>query len=261
MDKIKNNMKNDIFSIVRKISPYIPALVISQVLPSKTTQKHEEDPTHNLINFLLDKKYSLLTVVFISGLFLVWMRDSTIDDVKEEAKKFSFIDKSKPENNSFKIQLIDDSNVSFTQLDDLVSFVSKLPSGLRSDRVQTSFSAARRVLIQAWVDPYLADVSMFLCIRALEQLFHDLFARSTENSERVESISRTKSQFTNDRAASEFALKHLGSHIDLAAKLDELVKFRDNFVHRDDPSVNRSPLNMTPFQLVSVLLQYRDSIL
>lgn len=56
MDKIKNNMKNDIFSIVRKISPYIPALVISQVLPSKTTQKHEEDPTHNLINFLLDKK-------------------------------------------------------------------------------------------------------------------------------------------------------------------------------------------------------------
>lgn len=260
MKSVKNSMKKDVLSIAQKIGPYIPALVISQVLPSKTAQNHLEGAAHDLITFLLDKKYSLLTVVFISGLFLAWMRDSTIDDVKEESKNFSFIDKSKPENNPFNIHLIDGSDISFTQLDDLISFVRKLPNGRVSDRAQKSFRVARRALIQGWVDPYFAEVSVFLCIRSLEQLLHDLFPKSTDNSEFVQSISTTKTKFINDEVACRFVREHLGQNIDITAILQEIVDFRHSFAHRDEPNAKQCPINLSSFQLVSTLLQYRDSI-
>lgn len=256
-----NNDKlvKDIVSIVRRVGPYVPALIAIHRMSSKTKQNGGENHDKKCLGFLLDENYSLLTLLSISGLFLSWMRDSTIDDIKEEAKNFSFIDKIKSHESPFLIELINGDKEAFTHVDNLTEFIGAIYVGSTLDRASRSFLAAKKSVIHGWVDPYFMRVSEFICIRSFEQLLHEFYKKYSDLPDWVISIEKNKNKLTNDNGMMIYLGDKFGHAIDIKGTVDKLIKIRESFAHREDPSYEVSPLRLAPFQLVSALLEYRDS--
>ena len=254
LDKIEE----DLLSMLQNVKPYVPILVGIQLLSSRLAGTDMFNNSKTL-SFLLQKKYSLVSAVAIAAIFLYWMRQSTIDELKEEIAKFTFTEKRRPEDSPFTIEFIDNTSVQFFDVDEMAKFVSKLYVAKTSDLATKSFIAARRTIVLGWVDPYALRTAEFLAIRSLEQLLHDCYPDpASVEKNKITGISTSKKSFFRDDITNNYLNHKFGSCFNIEKTIDELIEIRDCFAHRDDPVFECLPLRLKPFELVSALLQYRD---
>lgn len=253
------DIEEDLLSIFHNIKPYVPFFVGLQLLSSKL-EDIESVKANKLLSFLLLKKYSLVTSVAMSAAFLYWMRKSTIDDIKEEAKKFSFIEKEKTIEHPFVVENIDGSRKNFFHVDKIAEFIGSLYVGKTSDLAARSFVAAKRTVVLGWVDVYALRTAEFIAIRSLEQLLHDRYpdTRCVKNN-KITGIGISKVSLFEDDATTAYLNGKFGTCFNIGKTIEEIIEIRDNFAHRDDPGFEYSPLRLAPFQLVSALLEYRGS--
>ena len=253
-----DNTEKDLLSIFQNVKPYIPILVGMQLLSSKLADTDMLNSS-KVLSFLLKKKYSLVSSMAIAGIFLYWMRKSTIGDLKEEVARFSFAEKHRSTDSPFTITLIDNTSTQFFDVDEMAKFVGRLYAAKNSDIAARSFIAARRTIVLGWVDPYALRTAEFLAIRSLEQLLHDRYqgSRVVEGKE-ITGINKSKKLFFKDDAIKSYLKDKFAPNFNIEDSINNLIIIRDNFAHRDGSVFECLPLRLEPFQLVSALLQYRD---
>ena len=245
--------------MLHNVKPYAPILIGIQLLSSKLA---DTDTLNNskMLSILLQKKYSLVSAVAIAAIFLYWMRQSTIDELKEEIAKFILTEKRRPEDSPFTIEFIGNTSVKFFDVDEMAKFVSKLYVAKTSDLATRSFIAARRTIVLGWADPYALRTAEFLAIRSLEQLLHDRYPDpASVRKDKITGINTSKNSFFMDNAINIYLNDKFGSCFNIEKTIDDLIEIRDSFAHRDDPSFECLLLRFAPFQLVSALLQYADA--
>ncbi|OCX76120.1 hypothetical protein A6M27_03460 [Acidithiobacillus thiooxidans] len=254
-----DKIEEDLLSILHNVKPYVPILAGIQLLSSKLADTDILNSS-KMLSFILQKKYSLVSSVAIAAIFLYWMHQSTIDDLKKEIARFTFTEKFRPEDNPFTIEFMDNTSEHFFDVDEMAECVGRLYVAKTADLATRSFVAARRTIVLGWVDPYALRTAEFLAIRSLEQLLHDRYPDpASVKKNQITGVSTSKKSFFRDSTINIYLNDKFGSCFNIEKTIDDLIEIRDSFAHRDDPSFECLPLRFAPFQLVSALLEYRDS--
>ncbi|MDD5279042.1 hypothetical protein [Acidithiobacillus sp.] len=252
--------EEEFLSILQSIKPYVPILVGLQMLSSASTDFGILS-SNKIFSFLLQKKFSLVSVVVITALFLYWARKSTVDDLKKEASRFNITDKTRSEDDPLMIETINNTSIQFVNVDEMAQFVGNLYVSKNCDIATKSFTAARRTVVLGWIDPYALRTAEFLAVRSLEQLLHERYPDGKFiKQNKITAINKSKESLFKDKPVINFLCVKFGSKFNIENTINELIEIRDCFAHRDDPSFEESTLRFKPFELVSALLQYRDSI-
>lgn len=259
---------DDLLKQLQKYAPWLPA-ILAALLLSKKLAKTETVKNSRTLQALLGDGWTLPAFALLSFVALKDMRDTTTSQFENELKGYVGMSRHKEPDNPFIIVEVGDIEQKFTHIDRLAESLGAMSiAGIATpDRASRSYDAARRTVLLGWADPYLLRVAEFLATRSLEQSMHEIFQDDETKPGKVTSITKTRDiAFNKDGTpkpgAEDFfrllrgELPQIKSPYDL---LNKIIKNRDRFAHRDEvENSTASCLNLAPFQLARVCLQYRN---
>ena len=268
-----NTSKTDDLSLsallnqLQRYAPHIPAILAVQLL-SSLLENRSFVKSNPLLRILLEKRFSLATTLALAGVSLQDLRKSTTEEFGEELKNYASIEKARRPEEPFKIEFIGGNTKEFLHLDQLADFIGSYSIEAETDRAFRSFDAARRCVILGWVDPYLLRTGEFLATRSLEQSMHVLFSEATPDKDRVAALTKTRDSCVNKdgtptpagKAFVDFVLPRLPEITNLYEFFDNVIKKRDDFVHRCSGESSVFELDFSAFQLAQVCLKYRKQL-